>query len=159
MPLACATWAHAARPEGIPYRPAVGRADPAIDRTRAPAALGAEDFRFFHRLLPARAAVPPIQAHARDGRERACRHESRRLRLRLMSRSRSMVMPHPLTPPLLRFAATLRFPTLFWITAALFVFDLLVPDFIPFIDELLLGLLTLILASLRRPRAGVRLRP
>jgi len=68
-------------------------------------------------------------------------------------------MPHPLTPPLLRFAATLRFPTLFWITAALFVFDLLVPDFIPFIDELLLGLLTLILASLRRPRAGVRLRP
>jgi Family of unknown function (DUF6116) len=50
----------------------------------------------------------------------------------------------------LRFAAGLRFPTLFAITGALFLLDLLIPDFIPFADELLLGLATLMLASLKR---------
>ena len=62
-------------------------------------------------------------------------------------------MPNPITGALLRFAAGLRFPTLFWITAGLFLFDLLIPDFVPFADELLLGLLALLFASLkRRPR-------
>lgn len=62
-------------------------------------------------------------------------------------------MPNPITGTLLRFAAGLRFPTLFWITAVLFLFDLLIPDFVPFADELLLGLLALLFASLkRRPR-------
>lgn len=32
------------------------------------------------------------------------------------------------------------------ITGGLFVLDLIIPDFIPFIDEILLGLATLILA-------------
>jgi hypothetical protein len=59
----------------------------------------------------------------------------------------------PLNPVrwVLRFAERLRFPTLFLVTAALFGVDLLVPDVIPFADEILLGLGTLLLANLRRP--------
>lgn len=49
-------------------------------------------------------------------------------------------------------AAQLRFPKLFALTAALFVADLLVPDAIPFADELLLGLATALLASWRKRR-------
>lgn len=52
-----------------------------------------------------------------------------------------------------RFAAGLRYPTLFGLVAALFVIDLLVPDIIPFIDEILLALGTLLLGSLRKRRA------
>jgi hypothetical protein len=55
-----------------------------------------------------------------------------------------------------RFAAKLRFPTLFAITACLFVVDLVIPDVIPFADELLLGLGTLLLGSLRKRREGGR---
>ncbi len=51
---------------------------------------------------------------------------------------------------MLRFAGGLRFPTLFAIAGALFLLDLLIPDFIPFADELLLGLVTLMLAGLKR---------
>jgi hypothetical protein len=46
-----------------------------------------------------------------------------------------------------RFARRLRFPQLFWLTAVLFVLDLLIPDLIPFADEILLGLATLLLGS------------
>jgi hypothetical protein len=52
----------------------------------------------------------------------------------------------------LRFAAGLRFPTLFGLVAALFVVDLLVPDLVPFVDEILLALGTLLLGSLRKRR-------
>jgi uncharacterized membrane protein YccC len=52
-----------------------------------------------------------------------------------------------------RFAAGLRYPTLFGLVAALFVIDLLVPDLIPFIDEILLALGTVLLGALRRRRA------
>lgn len=52
--------------------------------------------------------------------------------------------------PLLLWARKLRFPWLFGLTAALFAIDLLVPDFIPFADELLLGLATLLLGRWRR---------
>ncbi len=48
-----------------------------------------------------------------------------------------------------RFAARLRYPQLFFLTAALFVVDLAVPDLVPFADEILLGLLTLLLGRLR----------
>lgn len=54
-----------------------------------------------------------------------------------------------LLKPLLRRAEKLRHPTLFWITATLFVIDLLVPDFVPFADEILLGLGTLLLSRWR----------
>lgn len=51
-----------------------------------------------------------------------------------------------------RFAAGLRFPTLFALCAALFLADLLVPDAIPFADEVLLALLTLLVGSFRKRR-------
>lgn len=47
---------------------------------------------------------------------------------------------------LLAWAGRRRFPTLLLMTGGLFFLDLIVPDFIPFIDEILLGLATLILA-------------
>jgi hypothetical protein len=53
--------------------------------------------------------------------------------------------------------ARLRFPTLFGITAALFVADLVVPDVIPFFDEILLGVAAALLGSWhakRRPDAA-----
>jgi hypothetical protein len=52
------------------------------------------------------------------------------------------------------FAGRLRFPTLFAVTAALFLIDLVVPDMIPFADELLLGLGTLVLARWKKQRHG-----
>lgn len=51
---------------------------------------------------------------------------------------------------LLALASRLRFPWLFALTALLFVLSLLLPDPFPLVDELLLGLLTLLLASWRR---------
>jgi hypothetical protein len=48
-------------------------------------------------------------------------------------------------------AARFRFPYLLLFTASLFVLDLLIPDFIPFADEVLLGLATALFASLRKP--------
>lgn len=48
----------------------------------------------------------------------------------------------------------LRFPMLLLLAAGLFVIDLLVPDAIPFVDEALLALVTIVLARLRRRRPG-----
>ena len=53
---------------------------------------------------------------------------------------------------LMRFAAGLRFPKLLAITAGLFILDLIIPDVIPFADEILLGLVSLLLASLKKRR-------
>ncbi len=50
--------------------------------------------------------------------------------------------------------ARLRFPVLFVLSAALFAVDLVVPDFIPFADEVLLGLATALLASWRTGRVA-----
>ena len=50
-----------------------------------------------------------------------------------------------------RFLSRLRFRTLFLFTATLFVADLLLPDTIPFVDEILLGLLTVLLSQLKGP--------
>lgn len=63
-------------------------------------------------------------------------------------------MPNPLIAPLLRWLARLSAPRLFLLSAVLFVLDLLVPDLIPFADELLLGLGTLLLARWKKPAAG-----
>jgi hypothetical protein len=51
-----------------------------------------------------------------------------------------------------RYAAGLRFPVLFVIVAALFLIDLFVPDLIPFADEILLALITVLLGTMRRRR-------
>ncbi len=46
-----------------------------------------------------------------------------------------------------RTAPRLRFPQLFALTLGLFLLDLVIPDLIPFVDELILGLATLLLGS------------
>ena len=48
-------------------------------------------------------------------------------------------------------ASRLKFPQLLTITAVLFVLDLLIPDMIPFADEILLGLATALFALWREP--------
>ena len=50
-----------------------------------------------------------------------------------------------------RFLTGLATPRLFVIAAALLGLDLLIPDFIPFVDEALLAILTLLFAR-RKPR-------
>jgi hypothetical protein len=57
---------------------------------------------------------------------------------------------NPFVRRLTGYAAGLRFPQLFLFTAALFVADLLIPDVIPFFDEILLGLATLLLSQYKR---------
>ena len=54
-----------------------------------------------------------------------------------------------------RYASGLRFPTLFLVVAVLFVIDVLVPDVIPFFDEIMLALTTLLLAALKKPKSQV----
>ena len=56
-------------------------------------------------------------------------------------------MPNPLLAPAMRWLSRLSYPRLFLVAAALFVVDLLVPDFVPLADEILLGLGTLLLAN------------
>lgn len=51
-------------------------------------------------------------------------------------------------------AQTLKFKSLFYLTLLIFIADLAVPDFIPLIDEILLGLFTLLLGSWKKkPKA------
>jgi hypothetical protein len=70
--------------------------------------------------------------------------------------TRSATAPRPTRNPVarlvLRWLGGLRFPQLFLVFAGLFAIDFVVPDLIPFVDEILLGLATLLLASLRRRR-------
>ncbi len=47
----------------------------------------------------------------------------------------------------------MRFPALFLLFGLLTLFDLVVPDFIPFADEIGLGLLTLLFGSWRSRKA------
>lgn len=56
-------------------------------------------------------------------------------------------MASPILLPLLEWARKLRYPTLFKLTAALFLLTLFIPDPIPLVDEVLLGLGTLLLAN------------
>jgi hypothetical protein len=56
-------------------------------------------------------------------------------------------MPNILLAPILRWLARLSYPRLFLVAAGLFLVDVIVPDFIPLADELLLGLGTLLLAN------------
>ena len=53
---------------------------------------------------------------------------------------------------IMRWAGRLRFPYLFALTAVLFVFNLFMPDALPLIDELIMGLIAALLASLRKPK-------
>lgn len=61
-------------------------------------------------------------------------------------------MANPLLLPLLEWARRLRYPTLFKMTAGLFALTLFIPDPLPFVDEILLGLGTLLLANWKNRR-------
>jgi hypothetical protein len=50
----------------------------------------------------------------------------------------------------MRYASRLRFPKLLVLAAVVFGVDLILPDVIPFADEILLGLITLLLAMLKK---------
>lgn len=68
-------------------------------------------------------------------------------------------MRHLLLAPLLRWLGRLGYPRLSMVTAVLFGLTLLIPDPVPLVDELLLGLGTLLLANWKRrsnpaPAAG-----
>lgn len=56
-------------------------------------------------------------------------------------------MPNPIVVPFMAWARKLRHPTLFKLTALAFAISVAVPDLVPFIDEIVLGLGTLLLAS------------
>jgi hypothetical protein len=61
-------------------------------------------------------------------------------------------MANPLLAPFMRWLGRLVFPRLFLLFAGLFVLDTLTPDPIPFVDELLLGIGTLLFASWKQRR-------
>lgn len=63
-------------------------------------------------------------------------------------------MPNPLTTPVVAFLGRLRFPTLFALTLALALLSWLLPDPLPFLDEIVTALMAVLLASWRRPRGG-----
>lgn len=59
-------------------------------------------------------------------------------------------MPNPATGPIMGFASRLRFPTLFAITLGLWALNMIIPDPVPVIDEIVMGLLTLMLATWKK---------
>jgi hypothetical protein len=54
---------------------------------------------------------------------------------------------------IVRWAGRLRFPYLFGLTMVVFVVNVFVPDALPFADEIVLGLFTVLLGSLRRKKS------
>ena len=58
----------------------------------------------------------------------------------------------PIIETFLKNANQLKFKNLFFLVISLFIIDLLVPDFIPYIDEIILGLLAIILANWKKER-------
>lgn len=64
-------------------------------------------------------------------------------------------MANPLLAPLLRWLGRLSFPRLFLLAAGLFLADLVVPDMIPLVDEILLGLGTLLLANWKNRKGPI----
>lgn len=61
-------------------------------------------------------------------------------------------MANPLLAPVIAWLGRLRHPQLFALAAALFAVDLAIPDFVPFIDELMLALVTLLFGSWKNRR-------
>ncbi len=64
--------------------------------------------------------------------------------------------PSVLIATFLAFANKLKFKNLFLIIISLFVVDLFIPDFIPLIDEIILGLLAIILGNWKAERKQER---
>ncbi|MCG8379958.1 MAG: hypothetical protein MI865_10860 [Proteobacteria bacterium] len=61
--------------------------------------------------------------------------------------------PRALIALFLTFANQLKYRNLFLIIIGLFLIDLFVPDFIPLIDEIILGLLAIILANWKKEKS------
>jgi len=59
-------------------------------------------------------------------------------------------MTNPATGPIMGYASRLRFPTLFFITLGLWALNMIIPDPLPFIDEIVMGLVTLMLATWKK---------
>ena len=57
---------------------------------------------------------------------------------------------NPLASRLTRYLESLRFPWLLLVTLALFLVNVFVPDVLPFVDEILLALVAVILARVKR---------
>lgn len=55
---------------------------------------------------------------------------------------------------LLAWLESLRFPWLLLVTAVLFLVNVFVPDAFPFVDEILLGLIAVVLGRLKRKKPG-----
>lgn len=68
-------------------------------------------------------------------------------------------MANPLLLPLLNWARKLRHPALFKLTAVAFAISLLLPDPVPFLDEIVLGLGTLLLANWKSRKADQVIEP
>ncbi|MBB5206618.1 DUF6116 family protein [Chiayiivirga flava] len=68
-------------------------------------------------------------------------------------------MTNPLLAPVLAWLGRLRHPQLFAIAAALFAVDVVVPDLVPFIDELMLALVTLLFGSWKNRRKPASTEP
>jgi uncharacterized protein DUF6116 len=64
--------------------------------------------------------------------------------------------PSVLIASFLAYANKLKFKNLFLIVIGLFIVDLFIPDFIPLIDEIILGLLAIILANWKDERKKER---
>ena len=52
------------------------------------------------------------------------------------------------------YLSQLRYPWLFLITILLFIFDLVIPDVLPFVDEIILGLLAAIFSKMKKEKSG-----
>ncbi|RPD85906.1 MULTISPECIES: DUF6116 family protein [Luteimonas] len=59
-------------------------------------------------------------------------------------------MPNPLSVPLVAWLSRLSYPRLFIVAGVLFFINLLIPDPLPLIDEVLLGVVTMVLAKRKR---------
>jgi hypothetical protein len=64
-------------------------------------------------------------------------------------------VPNPLSVPLIAWLSRLSYPRLFMVSAVLFGINLLIPDPILLVDEVLLGVATVVLAKRKRtPKPG-----
>lgn len=61
-------------------------------------------------------------------------------------------MANPATGTIMGYASRLRFPTLFMITLGLWAVNMIIPDPLPLIDEIVMGLVTLMLATWKKPQ-------
>ena len=60
--------------------------------------------------------------------------------------------PNTLLTLCLAYANRLKYKHLFFIIAGLFLLDLVIPDMIPMVDEIILGLLAILLANLKQDK-------